>query len=484
MNIVWLKRDLRTHDHLPFHHAEKDLTPYLPIFIFEPSIINHPDTSLRHLQFQYHSLLEMQKKLQSSGIQVQIFYGEAAEVFSFLHQKFTIHKVFSYQESGIPITFERDKQLAKFFEEKGIEWIEFQRDGIIRGLKNRKNWDKKWTHTMESPIVINRFRMHEPIECDHPFYIPEHLKKSWSEYSKDFQPAGEDYAWKYLQSFVTERGRNYMKHISKPEESRLSCSRLSPYLSWGNISSRQVYQFVKEAMQRMRNPFPFQNFITRLVWRCHFVQKFEMECRYETECINRGYEKLEHTRNEDFIRAWEEGKTGYPLVDACMRCLHQTGWINFRMRAMLVSFFCHYLNQDWRWGVYHLARLFLDYEPGIHYPQFQMQAGTTGVNLVRIYNPIKQSMEHDPHGVFIKKWVPELRNVPEAYIHEPHKMPLFEQNLIGFTPGKDYPLPIVDPNLAPKTARDKIWGLRKDPEVIAENERILSTHVQRRERRG
>ncbi|MAJ52178.1 MAG: deoxyribodipyrimidine photolyase, partial [Flammeovirgaceae bacterium] len=195
--------------------------------------------------------------------------------------------------------------------------------------------------------------------------------------------------------------------------------------------------------------------------------------------VNRGYESLVRVENNNHLLAWQSGRTGFPLVDACMRCLHTTGWINFRMRAMLVSLLCHHLDQDWRTGVYHLAQLFLDYEPGIHYPQFQMQAGTTGINTVRIYNPVKQSYEHDPEGIFIKKWVPELVNVPTPFIHEPFKMNHFDQSCYGIEMGVDYPFPIVNLEESGKIAREKIWGHRKGKKVKKESQRILKTHVRK-----
>jgi deoxyribodipyrimidine photo-lyase len=477
--IVWLKRDLRFTDHAPLYYAFQQKLPVLLLYCFEPSIVSYPDSDTRHWRFVYQSLSDMQSKLVNFNTQIAIFHNEVLVVLEELAKHYRIATIFSHEETGNRKTYDRDIAVGHFCKNKEIEWKEYPTNGVVRKLKSRKDWDGLWKKRMEEYPKLLDENFSNFLQLDEVLYASlkgEALDTAITTKHPSFQPGGETNAWRYLESFLKERSVNYSKHISKPSLSRKSCSRISPYLSYGNISMRMVYQFTMQHYKTSANKRALSNFISRLHWHCHFIQKFEDECRMEFENVNAAFNDLIKPKNEKYILAWQMGSTGVPIVDACMRCVNATGYLNFRMRAMVVSFFVFNLWQDWR-ELHYLAKQFLDYEPGIHYPQLQMQSGVTGINTIRIYNPIKNSMEHDENGEFIKTWIPELSLVPADIIHEPWKMSAMEQELYKVEIGKDYPFPIVDLEESRKAASDQVYQFKKTEAVKTEAKRILNKHV-------
>ncbi len=474
VNIVWFKRDLRLNDHEPLALAERDELPVILLYVFEPIMLNDKHYSDRHWRFVSESLLNMNSRLSSK---ISVAHENALVVFEALLRQYEINAVYSHQETGLANTYTRDKSIATLLKTKGIAWHETQTNAVVRACNDRRDWDALWRKVMRKSLVQNSV---ERLIIETVKFDTTGLPKRWLERDSNMQQGGETLAQWVLGDFFDARGKDYQSFISKPLSSQISCSRMSAYLAWGNISLRQMYQQLLEHWNRPGWRRSLVALSSRLHWHCHFVQKFESESSMQFKHINDGYQSMPYRSDAQSARdliAWKEGCTGYPLVDACMRSLHETGYLNFRMRAMLVSFLTHHLQIDWREGVEHLASVFLDFEPGIHYAQFQMQAGVTGINTIRIYNPTKQAKEHDSDGSFIRAWCPELAELPNSLLFEPWLLTPMEELMYGVKLGEQYPERIVDTKNTYTETSKRLWAWRKRPDVKRESHRILQRHV-------
>ncbi|MDB9781485.1 deoxyribodipyrimidine photo-lyase [Winogradskyella sp.] len=479
INVVWLKRDLRLQDNEAITTALKTGRRVILFYVFEHALLNDNHYSQRHFNFIKEALRDLNTQLKPYNSKVLTVTSDITSAFNQLQEFYKINTIYSHVETGLLLTYKRDKEFKRYCKNNFIKWVETTNNGVERGLTSRKDWFENWEVYMNKPLEIFNPADNQLVSNE----VIERLEKVFSitclETPKEapFQKGGSTVGWKYADSFFNSRHEAYMYNISKPEASRSSCSRISPYVAWGNISIRQVFQKGQAIKAVSKDKRHISGFLSRLRWQAHFIQKFEMEHTMEEASVNKGYHKLKKSISEDYQNAWFKGKTGFPLVDASMRCLLETGYVNFRMRAMLASFFTHILWQPWQEATRHLSQQFLDFEPGIHFPQLQMAAGETGINTLRIYNPTSNSLKHDPDAVFIKKWVPELAELDTPFIHEPYLMTEMEQTFYNFKLGEDYPLPIVDIKINRRRASDILWNMRNDTEVVRESFRILKRHT-------
>ncbi|MEM0965709.1 MAG: deoxyribodipyrimidine photo-lyase [Verrucomicrobiota bacterium] len=476
---VWFKRDLRVEDHRPLVEAGKR-GPIVALFIIEPEVLNAPDYDALHWQFQSESLQDLQASLADLGVGLLIRRGRAAEVLESVREKYGFEFLWSHEETGNEVTFHRDKSVGKWAKEKGVTWTEFPQNGVVRGLRDRDGWSKLWGERMKHAPLPKPDSLSSPYKGTSKIpVLPTENSYSWKR-SVDLR-GGETAARHVLESFVGGRGQGYRRKMSSPVAAYDACSRLSPYFSSGCLSIRSAVHRVRLAMGDSIPASDGRSFLSRCHWHCHFMQKLESEPQIENRSFNRSCEGL-RPMDPDPTRmtAWENGQTGYPFLDACMRALRTRGWINFRMRAMLVSFAAYDLWIDWRSFRDFLARQFIDYEPGIHFSQIQMQSGVTGINTLRIYSPVKQGLDQDPEGVFVKQWVPELAGLPTDYIHEPWRAPASVLSEADVIFGKTYPRPVVDHKEAVKFARGEFGKLRRKDEFWTEAKRVNKQHGSRK----
>jgi deoxyribodipyrimidine photo-lyase len=464
MNVlVWFKRDLRTADHPALVRAAS-LGRVIPLYIAEPALWAQPDMAGRHWETQAEALAELRADLAALGAPLVVRTGDAVEVMARLARAHRVTTIVSHQETGTLWTYDRDRRVAAMARAQGIVWEELPQSAIRRGQTSRAGWAPAQAAFLAAPRLDPPGLT--PVAGVEPGLIPSARALGLAPDPCAHRQTGSRAAALALgASFVAGRGAGYQAAMASPVGGERACSRLSPHLAYGTLSVREAADLGPGALPAGA----LRAFRARLAWRDHFHQRLEDRPDMETRALHPACEQVRG--DSTHLAAFAAGETGLPFADACLRYLRATGWLNFRARAMLVSVAVHHLGIDWRDAGRVLARLFTDYDPGIHWPQVQMQAGVTGINTLRIYNPVKQGQDHDADGAFTRRWVPELAAVPPALVHVPWRW-----TGAGGLLGKAYPEPLVDPAESGRAARETLWAHRRSASFAATAARIADRH--------
>lgn len=493
VSLVWFKRDLRVSDNQALLEAVKSQLPVICLFNIEPQRLHRSDVDSIHIEWELDCLRELKSSLELIGGKLLFNFGSIVDELTKINQQYQIKNIYCNEETGLTWSWNIDKSVAKWCIDNDVEFIEYPSNGVVRRLDTRDNWKKERDLRVNQDLIKTPEKILSPIGLESDEIPPiEQLGLTSRELQQRPDP-GEKAALTMLFSFLDQRGRTYRKDMSSPITGQNACSRLSPYLSSGCISIRQIFYHTRRKQKRVKqNPRSAENrgwtsslssFQSRLAWHCHFIQRLELEPTMDEIALNPELnQQLQREYNEERFVAWSEGNTGWPFFDACMRYLSATGWINFRMRAMLQSVASYTLWLPWQVTGNHLARLFLDYEPGIHWSQVHMQSGVTGINSVRAYSVRKQSEDQDPQGDFIRKWVKELKQVPTEFIHEPWLMSTEQQKQYKCVIGVDYPKPIVDEKSARKEGVSKSYSAKGNAKVRQRSKLVYDLHGSRRRR--
>jgi deoxyribodipyrimidine photo-lyase len=473
--VWWVKRDARLADNACLAEAEWLGFAVLPLFCFKPSLLAAGDTSDTHAHARWQAVSGLRAGLRKLGADVVIAHGETVEKLAKLHARVPFTHLFGHEETGNDITFRRDRAVAAWCRERGVECRDFPHSSVRRGGVNRDHLQRWWQSRIADvrPLPVPHIRQTDELRRlagstafpKRPAFVP----------NPHWQPVSEAEAHTTLTDFLTRRGRWYRGGISSPNMAFSAGSRLSVHLAWGTITARQVWHAVRQRLAKQDPNEPgshrwtqsLEAFVSRLHWRDHFTQRLESEPELEFRSIHPSYRDLPYENDERLHALWREGRTGYPLVDAVMRCLAVTGFVNFRMRAMAVSFACHALHLDWRLIHPHLARVFRDYDPGIHLNQLQMQAGVFGWNAIRVYNPAKQLADWDSDCRFVKRWVPELKTLPA-------------ERIVGGDDCPGYPPPAVPFAERAKQMTDVLYSIRKSAAAKAATPAVYVRHGSRK----
>jgi deoxyribodipyrimidine photo-lyase len=454
--VVWHRRGLRVPDQPAVALAAREATTVCPVFVVDPRFYGGDGLACdARLRFLHECLSDLDRQYRERGTRLVLAHGDPLDVLGRFRDA-----GWALYATADPVARYGRRRDDRAAADLDVTFVD--EDGLRRGVDDpRDGWsdhaEAYLTGEPRSPGDLGRH------DVDPATTVAAVETEYGVDPSKTRVPTGgRAAALDRLDAFVDGIAA-YPGSIAAPAAAEEHTSRLSPYLRFGCLSVREAFQRVDREATDDRGR---EAFTTRLYWNRHYNQKLEDWPGWTDRAANpvfRGFGRA--TRDDDLIAAWKRGETGFPMVDAAMRCLRETGWLNFRTRAMSASFFGYVLRQPWRVGADWFYHHLVDADPAINYTQWQQQTGVTGVNTTRIYNPRKQVRDHDPDGEFVHEWVPELRPVPPEHLDRPEKMPLALQDDLGVSvgddPADDYPFPVVDYDARREAAAEEFAALEE-----------------------
>ncbi|MBS3804420.1 MAG: deoxyribodipyrimidine photo-lyase [Oleiphilaceae bacterium] len=472
-----LKRNLRLQDSAPFFHAMKSVRRHgnvLPLYIHEPEMIRQPDVSRQHQAFIRETLDDLVSEIETLGGQLLELVGDAISVLERIHASKPITRICTHRETTQNSQFERDNQVRQWCLAHGVELVEFEQNGIARGRQQPLTFPEYFSQsvnlTLKDPTGTNLSERFEKPQM--PSCSLQDIPNAQGVDKPLRQTGGRREGVRALNHFFTLQNLNqYPFKLSSPNTGWDGCSRMSTYLAYGVVSDREVFRavdrVVTEGHQRL-NSDQFQTlqdrarfYLDRLTWRRQYIQAFENDPSLETQCMLRQFNGVREAEfDQALFDAWKSGRTGYPYIDAAMRCLHETGWINMRLRATVVSFATMNLWLPTVKVAQYLATEFLDYDPAIHHVIHQVVAGTSTFDGLMVYDPIKQGLDHDADGTFIRRYIPELADCAGPEVHHLQTVS-GHKNVHSKTIVRPYPEPVVDHRETAMKAKRRVRNLQK-----------------------
>ena len=447
--IVWFRNDLRVHDHPALAKAAESADHVVPVFIFDPSIVKGRHRGSNRNRFLLECLVDLRHGLRERGADLVVRSGDPTEVLAELARQTGADALY-YTADYSPLALRRDKSVEMTLTEKvsGLEVRGFPGRLIVSGLDKITTKSGSW-HKAFTPFwrVWSDVGRRDIAKTPRSLALPDGMHAGDIPSVADMTDAvdlssnvikgGETEARRRLQRFLDGDIEDY--HISNNDMGKDGTSRLSAYFHFGCLSPLEVESMLPdgEGARAWHRQLAWREFYHYILYHNPSNSRYEFQDKYRA---------LKWNNDTEHLTAWQQGRTGYPAVDAAMRQLNTEGWMHNRARLIVGSFLVKDLWLDWRLGEGYFMRMLIDGDQANNNGNWQWIA-SVGVDPApvyrRLYNPSSQRDKYDPDGAYVRRYVPELKNVPDKYLSEPWTMPDDVQEQAGCIIGKDYPAPIV-----------------------------------------